>query len=179
MAEERQAKRKPFLNNRRLKETPLAQAPIFNASAEKDTALAYSALQYLEALYLTRNIVLQNIARGNYNINILFLLPQDTKRNELDYYCLNPDDAAQFQQDFQVLLPVKCLSRAITTRVYFKSFACAKRPYIRYRTGKKQEPEPVLDSTRLSQLVAEGNSTSTRTTCVLSHTNSQASQPEE
>ncbi len=152
-------------NGHKLQETPLANSTIFNADLlQENTAAAYSALQYLEALYLTQKIVQQNIGLGNYSMDILFLLPQDKKSNELDYY--NPENPTQFQQDLQAILPVKCFTRAITTNVYFKSFVCEndKRPYIRYRTGKTQEPEAVLDKATLNELIAAENKKTTSQT---------------
>jgi len=102
-------------------------------NAAKDTGLLYSALQYLEGLWLTREIVRTNIFRGNRSINIIFLLP----KGESTYYRPSNGNSEYFRSDLEYFLrtDLRILQLAdLNITVCFKEFEYSangtSRPYV-------------------------------------------------
>lgn len=73
--------------------------PIFDVDCNK----AYSAFQYLEAIYLITHIVDARLSLPNADkeINIAFVLPNDENK----YY--NPENAMMIQEDIRVISSLK------------------------------------------------------------------------
>jgi hypothetical protein len=102
---------------------------IFKGKEDLDTAKAYSALQYLEGLWIVLAILGQGLLNKDQSTNtsrsIVFLLPND----ELEYY----QHGTCFQEDLQKLIKLTESLNKQTPKlnVYFQKF--------RYGKGKQQE----------------------------------------
>jgi hypothetical protein len=102
-----------------------------------DTAKAYSALQYVEGIWLASEIILRNLVAGKRKIKLFFLLP----KGEIDYYRSNkktPDDS--FQQDLCNFLELILDENNgdVQVQLSFQEFEyCAMgttRPYVRVKS---------------------------------------------
>lgn len=96
---------------------------------ENDTAEVYSALQYLEGLYLALDIATKAMQKNSETpISIILLLPA----GEADYYLLN-DNGKSFGQDLSNLLMMQKNVIKQPLKIIFIPFTyqgpCTKRPY--------------------------------------------------
>jgi hypothetical protein len=102
----------------------------------KDTAKSYSVIQYLEGLYLIREVIYRQLAlEKTPEVNIVFVLPSSGFA-EYRYYCPERNTEA-FSQDVRAFLVCAPLIREtdIHINIYFYGFeySCAgtTRPYTR------------------------------------------------
>lgn len=128
-----------YLHSMERKETGIKLKEVLPAQAlepihDLDTAHAYSVLQYLEGIFLTKQVVL---ASQEKNINIVFFLPND----EYKYYVTK-----QIEQDMKTLLAGK-IPADTTINATFNCFrfgqSIADRPYI--LRGKKATKKDLDD----------------------------------
>jgi len=100
---------------------PETLAPFFK---NKDTALIYSALQYLEGLFLCVTLIKQG------STNIIFILPD----GENDYYLSQRPASTEFCDDLAMLLPATQTIPNAPVNVRFQEFTYnsngCKRPYL-------------------------------------------------
>ncbi len=100
------------------------QCPVLEPIYPRDCATTYSALQYIEGLYLIDKIAEKAISDGKEEISVLLALPN----NEWEYYA-DPDGS--FREDVSALLEFKKLK--IRINIEFCCFKFGKqishRPY--------------------------------------------------
>lgn len=95
-----------------------------------DAAKAYSAVQYIEGLYLVERMIKECLRKGLPEINIVFALPE----NEWKYY---QDSSQSFFADLAVFLKERFGKVLLgkTVNVMFYTFSCPPKRY--YLAGNK------------------------------------------
>lgn len=110
-------------------EPPVIRALLEQRPILADTGYAYSMLQYLEGLWLVRELAAKALARGNSNPTLIFLLPQ----GELPYFydpTIGVLEDTAFQDDVSMLLAEDPVTSGLESlRVIFADFTyCYKAP---------------------------------------------------
>lgn len=117
------------------------QASLFDCIKDRDLALAYSALQYIEGYYLIREIVEKRLSLRQKKIEIAFALPND----ESKYYLDLPNDIEKMLRlDFGEKLS------EVSVNISFFSFQYGKG--LKERPYKDEEPEEMDDEVYYSRL---------------------------
>lgn len=122
--------------------------PILEPIYEMDTSKAYSAIQYLEGMYLIEKLVRERLSEKG-DINIVFALPND----ESKYYRGDADEADCFQKDLAAFLE-RSFPGALKDRkvnVHFLNFKYGEKPSDRPYNARTKVARQVT----LNQIVAK------------------------
>lgn len=121
-------------------ERSLGRAVMLDSVKERDVSKAYSALQYMEGIFLVIEMIRQ--CPQDEEIDLVFLLPND----EVSYYV---DGSASFQKDVEEMLLRSGVGNKKIT-ITFLPFQWGKnikeRPYLCKSTSVKGEGLALLDT---------------------------------
>jgi len=137
-----------ILNGINVEYTFLQKINIFQDYLTLDTASIYSSIQYLEAIFLVKNIIEKELAQNPdaNEINVVFLLP----KGETHYYRDSKNQQNNFfENDLNQIITQqtpKLMSQGINVHVSFISFKYSDEGYTRPYTLKQNGRDRLITS---------------------------------